>query len=43
MRKTVREMTETNLKSAYAGESQANMRYTIYAKKAGEEGYPNVA
>jgi rubrerythrin len=36
-------MTETNLKSAYAGESQANMRYTIYAKKAKEEGYPNVA
>ena len=43
MRKTVREMTEANLKSAYAGESQANMRYTIYAKKAREEGYPNVA
>ncbi|MFQ5837045.1 MAG: rubrerythrin family protein [Candidatus Bathyarchaeia archaeon] len=39
----VREMTETNLKSAYAGESQANMRYTIYAKRATEEGYPNVA
>jgi len=36
-------MTEANLKSAYAGESQANMRYTIYAKKAMEEGYPNVA
>lgn len=39
----VREMTEANLKSAYAGESQANMRYTIYAKRAAEEGYPNVA
>ena len=38
-----KEMTETNLKSAYAGESQANMRYTIYAKKAAEEGYPNVS
>ncbi len=43
MRKTVREMTETNLKSAYAGESQAHMRYTIYAKRAAEEGFPNVA
>lgn len=42
MKKTVKEMTEANLKSAYAGESQANMRYTIYAKKAREEGYPNV-
>jgi len=43
VRKTVREMTEANLKGAYAGESQANMRYTIYAKRAREEGYPNVA
>ena len=43
MRKTVREMTEGNLKSAYAGESQANMKYTIYAKKAREEGYPHIA
>jgi rubrerythrin len=39
----VREMTEGNLRSAFAGESQANMRYTIYAKKATQEGYPNVA
>ncbi len=38
----VREMTETNLQSAFAGESQDHMRYTIYADKAGEEGYPNV-
>jgi rubrerythrin len=36
-------MTEANLKSAFAGESQANMKYTIYAAKAKEEGYPNVA
>jgi rubrerythrin len=41
--KTVKKMTDANLKSTYAGESQANMRYTIYAKKAKEEGYPNVA
>jgi rubrerythrin len=38
----VREMTETNLQSAFAGESQAHMRYTIYAEKAAEEGYPGV-
>jgi len=36
--KTVKQMTEANLKSAYADETQANMRYTIYAKKAREEG-----
>jgi len=39
----MREMTEANLKSAYAGESQAHMRYTIYARRATEAGYPNVA
>ncbi len=43
MKKTVRGMTETNLKSAYAGESQANMRYTVYAKRAAEKEYSNVA
>ena len=43
MSSTVREMTEANLKSAFAGESQANMRYLIFAKGAREEGYPNVA
>jgi len=36
--KTVREITEANLKGAYAGESQANMRYTIYAKRQGKKG-----
>ena len=36
-------MTEANLKSAFAGESQAYTRYTIFADKAEEEGYPNVA
>lgn len=41
--KMAREMTEANLKSAYAGESQDNMRYTIYAKRAADERYPNVA
>ncbi len=39
----VREMTETNLKSAHAGESQAHMRYLFYAKRASESGYSNVS
>ena len=32
-----------NLKDAFAGESQANRRYLAYARKADEEGYPQVA
>jgi rubrerythrin len=36
-------MTKANLEAAFAGESQAYMRYTIYAEKAEEEGYPNIA
>lgn len=39
----MRKMTEENLKSAFAGESQAHMRYLIFAKKAEEEGFPNIA
>lgn len=39
----VRDMTETNLRSAYAGESQAHMRYAIFSERAEKEGYPNVA
>ncbi len=39
----VREMTEGNLRSAYAGESQAHMRYMIYAERAKANGFPNVA
>ncbi len=39
----VRHMTESNLISAYAGESQAHMRYLIYAKRAAEAGYPNIS
>jgi len=37
------EMTASNLKSAFAGESQAHMRYLIFADKAEQEGLPNVA
>jgi len=35
--------TEDNLKAAFAGESQANRKYLAYAKKADEEGLPQVA
>lgn len=36
-------MTNDNLKSAFAGESQAHMRYIIFADKAEEEGFKNIA
>jgi len=36
-------MTRSNLQSAFAGESQAHMRYLIYADKADRDGFPNVA
>ena len=39
----VRTMTEMNLLSAYAGESQAHMRYLLYAKRAAEAGYKNIS
>jgi len=35
--------TETNLKEAFAGESQANRRYLWFAKRADIEGYPDIA
>ena len=35
--------THTNLKDAFAGESQANRRYLYFAKKADVEGYPDIA
>jgi len=35
--------TEENLKSAFAGESQANRRYLAFARKAEEEGFTQVA
>ncbi|MDD3472325.1 MAG: rubrerythrin family protein [Syntrophaceae bacterium] len=35
--------TENNLKEAFAGESQANRKYTAFAKKAEAEGYKGVA
>jgi len=36
-------MTEENLRAAFAGESQAHMRYLIFAEQAEKEGHPNVA
>ncbi|MCK5215289.1 MAG: rubrerythrin family protein [Candidatus Omnitrophica bacterium] len=38
-------MSETikNLKVAFAGESQANQKYRAFAKKAENDGFPNVA
>jgi len=35
--------TVDNLKNAFAGESQANRKYLAFAKKADEEGFPQVA
>ncbi|KUO42099.1 MAG: rubrerythrin [Hadesarchaea archaeon YNP_N21] len=39
----MRKMTEKNLNEAFAGESQAHMKYAIFAEKAEEEGFRNVA
>jgi rubrerythrin len=35
--------TTENLQEAFAGESQANRKYLAFAKKADQEGYPQVA
>jgi rubrerythrin len=35
--------TETNLREAFAGESQANRKYLAFAKQADKEGLPQVA
>ncbi|MEL9998767.1 MAG: rubrerythrin family protein [Thermoplasmata archaeon] len=39
----MRKMTEKNLNEAFAGESQAHMRYLIFADVAEKAGYNNVA
>ena len=36
-------MTQDNLRSAFGGESQAHMRYRIWAEKATKDGFPNVS
>ena len=35
--------TQENLKVAFAGESQANRKYTAFAQKADKDGFPHVA
>jgi rubrerythrin len=35
--------TTDNLQAAFAGESQAGRKYTAFAKKAEDEGYPQIA
>ncbi|GAB6180456.1 rubrerythrin family protein [Desulfotomaculum defluvii] len=35
--------TDNNLKASFAGESQANRKYSAFAAKAEQEGYPAVA
>jgi rubrerythrin len=39
----MKEMTEANLKAAFAGESQAHVRYLNFAEKARREKLPNIA
>ena len=39
----MKKMTQANLEAAFAGESQAHMKYAIFADKAEKEGYPEVA
>ena len=39
----MRKMTESNLKDAFAGESQAHMKYLAFSDKAEREGFPEAA
>ncbi|MHA1168716.1 MAG: rubrerythrin family protein, partial [Candidatus Hodarchaeales archaeon] len=39
----MRKMTEKNLNDAFAGESQAHMRYLAFGDKAEKEGFSNIA
>jgi rubrerythrin len=43
MTKKTGQMTEKSLQEAFAGESQAHMKYLIFSEKAEKEGLPNVA
>jgi len=40
---SMREMTASNLRSAFGGESMAHMRYKAWGAKAETDGFPNVA
>jgi rubrerythrin len=42
MKKLKGSRTAANLMKAFAGESQARMRYTFYAKTAGKEGFKQI-
>lgn len=35
--------TKSNVEAAFAGESQAHMKYLIYSEKAEKEGFPQIA
>lgn len=39
----MKEQTEANMKAAFAGESQAHMKYMNFSDKADREGKPNIA
>lgn len=39
----MKKMTEANLRAAFAGESQAHMKYLNFAQRAEKEGHANVA
>lgn len=39
----MKKMTEQNIRDAFAGESQAHMKYLAFAEKAEKEGKPNIA
>jgi len=39
----MKKMTEENLRAAFAGESQAHMKYTIFAEEAQKGGRANIA
>ncbi len=39
----MRKMTQANLKDAFAGESQAHMKYLVFADKAEADGFSEVA
>lgn len=40
---TMTATTDENLKAAFAGESQANQKYRAFARKAEQDGLPNIA
>jgi rubrerythrin len=39
----MKDMTKENLKAAFAGESQAHMKYLAFSAKAEKQGKPNIA